>query len=624
MNINRSIILTFFAFQAFAVSANLYIDESTQELSLTTNLLYLTEGHKQLIPTRLPLEQSPNWKINHSAYPNFGFTKETYWFKQSFSTGHISEKSWLITIPSTLLGRIDLYVYQNGFLAKRFSAGTELPFHDRPINHRKFTFPITLNAFQSFEIYIRVKSTDALLVPITLKRTKNFTSESDRKNLLLGLALGGLLVMTLYNLFLFITTRHKEYLYYTFFVSGVVFFEAVQYGLGFQYLWPNSPGFNLYAVPISIIWTISLSLIFVSKFLSLKKNNFQLHKLYQTLTAVMLFFLPLSFFLPAQLTIQLCAALATISWLVILISSTIIWRAGVDYAKFIVFGWGCLIVTAAILTLSRFSVIPSNTFTEGAPLIGAIVEALAASFGLGNRINQERKARFIAQRLALRHELKARQAQEELLQQEKESKKQLERQVEERTMELSNALEELNKLNRSLQNASYRDPLTGLYNRRYLQENYGHLVERAKNNNSNIAVLFLDLDHFKEINDKHGHLIGDLCLTLIANDLKNINEDGKRYSFRYGGEEFIVIAFSNSKNELMEFANALRIAIHKQAVPNTKGHLSVSIGISSLRRPGIDSLLDEMIEEADQALYCAKEAGRNRVVEYNSEINLLK
>ena len=159
--------------------------------------------------------------------------------------------------------------------------------------------------------------------------------------------------------------------------------------------------------------------------------------------------------------------------------------------------------------------------------------------------------------------------------------------------------------------AAVRDPLTGLRNRKGLEEALDKEITRARRYAQGFALLFLDLDHFKRINDLHGHLGGDAVLTAFAALLEQ-EVRGCDWIFRFGGEEFAALLPNTSQEGALQLAERIRAATEALAVPY-KGHavtLTVSVGVTVFRTP--DECRDVM-ERVDLALYRAKRAGRNRV-----------
>jgi diguanylate cyclase (GGDEF)-like protein/PAS domain S-box-containing protein len=191
-----------------------------------------------------------------------------------------------------------------------------------------------------------------------------------------------------------------------------------------------------------------------------------------------------------------------------------------------------------------------------------------------------------------------------------ESRQQLAQTVAE---QLSLALANL-RLRETLRNQSIRDPLTGLFNRRYLEETLERELHRAARGPYPLGIIMLDLDHFKHFNDTFGHEAGDLVLRELGQLLKS-HIRGSDIACRYGGEEFILILPEAPLETIRKRAETLRTAVKQLAVKQRGqplGALSMSLGVALFPEHGANS--EMILRAADQALYRAKHEGRDRVV----------
>ncbi len=181
-------------------------------------------------------------------------------------------------------------------------------------------------------------------------------------------------------------------------------------------------------------------------------------------------------------------------------------------------------------------------------------------------------------------------------------------------LKIKNLQDELRKSNELLRQLAVTDPLTQLANRRSLMETLGREFERAKRLQSSLAVIMVDIDHFKRVNDTFGHQDGDRVLIsvgqLLARQLRPYD-----MAARYGGEEFALILPDANGRSAGQVAERLRSLISELTFGGTLSRLKVtaSFGIAALPSSRIHSL-DDLIREADEALYRAKREGRNRVV----------
>jgi diguanylate cyclase (GGDEF)-like protein len=163
-------------------------------------------------------------------------------------------------------------------------------------------------------------------------------------------------------------------------------------------------------------------------------------------------------------------------------------------------------------------------------------------------------------------------------------------------------------------NLSMRDPLTGLWNRRYLDETMSRELPRARRTNTGIGAIILDVDHFKNLNDTFGHDAGDMVLAHIGELLRHATR-GSDIACRYGGEEFSVVLPGATLEQSRNKAEAIRAAfasMHFDFEGQALGTLTLSAGVAALP-PGSQDWVNVM-RLADKALYTAKQAGRNRVI----------
>ncbi len=182
----------------------------------------------------------------------------------------------------------------------------------------------------------------------------------------------------------------------------------------------------------------------------------------------------------------------------------------------------------------------------------------------------------------------------------------LEHLVEQRTTQLASANRELERL------ATY-DPLTELLNRRAFIARAATEIARSRRYQRPLALLALDIDHFKSVNDTHGHATGDQALREVAGCIQSVLR-GNDLSARFGGEEFAILLPETQVGAAAEVAERLRLRIAALSIPTGNGPLTIttSIGVTTLM-PGDDGL-DRLMARADACLYAAKHGGRNRVV----------
>jgi diguanylate cyclase (GGDEF)-like protein len=182
--------------------------------------------------------------------------------------------------------------------------------------------------------------------------------------------------------------------------------------------------------------------------------------------------------------------------------------------------------------------------------------------------------------------------------------------------------EQLSSHLQTLKETTITDDLTRLYNRRHLFEEGYRYVHMIRRTHIPLACLMLDIDHFKEINDTHGHAVGDQILRAVSREMReSIRETD--FAARYGGEEFVILAYRADRDQALHLAERLRAAIADQIHSTEAGELriTVSIGVALLNEDtraarklkSAKLILDRLLRYADDALYQAKAEGRNCV-----------
>ncbi|MGY6277569.1 GGDEF domain-containing protein [Methylomonas sp. MgM2] len=158
---------------------------------------------------------------------------------------------------------------------------------------------------------------------------------------------------------------------------------------------------------------------------------------------------------------------------------------------------------------------------------------------------------------------------------------------------------------------AYTDPLTQTHNRAAFNDMLAREIKRANRCNQPLSIIFVDIDHFKLINDEHGHHCGDLALASVAGKIKD-SVRASDFVFRYGGEEFVVLLTDTNQDDAAIIAERIRTSVesHTLAYGMAVLNITVSLGVSALKS-GDD--MPALLKRADDAMYKAKQAGRNRV-----------
>ena len=168
------------------------------------------------------------------------------------------------------------------------------------------------------------------------------------------------------------------------------------------------------------------------------------------------------------------------------------------------------------------------------------------------------------------------------------------------------------ELHEQIYRTAITDELTNLANKRYFAEGFAREFSRAQRHARPLSLLVIDIDHFKRVNDAHGHHVGDLTLRAVA-DAVSSNARSNDLAARYGGEELVVLLPETSITQALALAERLRAAIAACVVRYRDATVSVTVSIGCAERRESDSTPDDLFDRADRQAYAAKDAGRNRV-----------
>lgn len=523
----------------------------------------------------------------------FGFQPGAYWFHVRLLNRSQREQRWLLVQQYALSDHIDVYAnYPDGH-ARHWKGGDTLPFSQgRSIRYRHPNFLLDLPPDQPVDVFVRVQSQSSMQVPLSLYTQGAFTEMSRDAQLGMGVYYGILLALFFYNMVLWLTLRDASYFWYLLHISafGLVLFTLN--GLGFEYLWPGSTWFADKSVPLSICLSQVGMQQFTRTFLGLPER----WRTGDRITLGIIAFYVLLGLAATQLPYHLSTPIASasvflsITWVATL--GLMITRRGYKPAVIFLLAWAMFLLGTGMFTAVAFGLMPKVFFTEYGKEIGSALEMLLLSIGLGYRYS------------ALRTE------NERII---REARDQLEQKVSQRTSELSNALNQLADAHTRLRESSQRDGLTGLHNRTYFREGLEGLLPQPRSG-KRLSLLMIDLDYFKQINDRHGHLVGDECLRWAAGVIGQTMRQHNALLARFGGEEFIIALPGMDMESATAVAEELRVRLRAQPFRCQGATIQVtaSFGVHVVEAD-MKSGVEAALQMADDALYRAKADGRDCV-----------
>ena len=537
-------------------------------------------------------------QLQGDAAINFGYSSSAWWLRFEIEAGPAVPHDWLLEVAFPTLDSVEYF----GPGGEHLSAGDHLPFAMRPLAHRNFVFPVHLHDAGASTVWLRVASEGTLTIPLRLWQAEAFWQESRTSYAVLSVYFGMLLALALYNMLLWLSLRDNTYLTYVLFATSMAVGQLSLNGLGNEFLWPAWPAWGNLAFTAGFAAAGLFGALFTRGFLQTRRNAPRLDGAVIGLAALFALCILMPLIAPYRLAAILTSLTGVTFSLVAMLAGLRCWRNGAPGAPTFLLAWTVLLLGVAIAGLRNLNLLPTTFLSFYAMQIGSALEMLLLSFALADRINglQREKEAAQSEALATKHQLVG------ALQRSEAS---LERRVALRTGELEAANARLRENERQLQTLAHTDPLTGLANRLLFDARLQQSMQQARRSHGQIALLLVDLDHFKAINDGYGHGIGDEVLRGTADRFRATVREVDTVA-RLGGDEFAIVLTGLGGGADAEHM-AQKILTNLGAPMRVLGlplEISVSIGIALFSSGDLSAA--ELLRRADQAMYAAKDAGR--------------
>lgn len=541
----------------------------------------------EFIPSKLPAD----------AAINFGYSSSAWWLRFTIDADAAAPRDWLLEVAFPTLDRVDYF----GPEGEHLNAGDRLPFAARPLPHRNFVFPVHLRENGDSTVWLRIVSEGTLTVPLRLWKTEAFWQKSLASYALLSVYFGMLLALALYNLLLWFALRDHTYLTYVLFAASMAVGQLSLSGLGNEFLWPTWPVWGNMAYSAGFAATGLFGALFTRGFLDTRHSVPRLDGAIIGLAALFALLMVAPLIAPYRLAAILTSLTGVAFSLVAMLAAIRCWRTGQPGARTFLLAWTVLLLGVAIVGLRNLDLLATTFFSFYAIQIGSALEMLLLSFALADRINGLRREKDAAQSEALA-------TRQQLVGALQRSEASLERRVAERTAELEGTNARLRENERQLQSLAHSDTLTGLANRLLFDARLQQSMQHARRSHGKIALLLVDLDQFKAINDDYGHAIGDEVLRSMADRFRATVREVDTVA-RLGGDQFAIALSGISSG-----ADAERMA--EKVIANLGEPMRVlgvplevraSVGIAMFS--GGDQSPSELMRHADQAMHAAKDAG---------------
>jgi two-component system, sensor histidine kinase LadS len=520
---------------------------------------YLQEQGSRLgINDAIAAYRAGSYKTGHAPVLDFGIGARPVWIHFAVANQTGDPLLRRLTIEPSWLDKVDVYFRSGNDIVAAYNLGDGQIFAHRPVNSRFFAIDHEFGAGIS-EVFIRVETSDPMVAAIFMRTIDDAAAFDERQSYSYGFVYGYLLALLAYNAMLYIGLRSRRYILYAIYLGSFVLLNIAYTGHGFAWLWPDSVGLQLWIIPFMMVSCGISGLLFAVSFLATRANFPRTHRAVIWICTMFAALLLVSFMLDYN-AFGLDVAfvfISVFSCLMILLGVLAV-RSGHKPARYFLFG-AIAAMTGVLLTdLSVAGLIPYNAFTYRSAEFGMLIDATVLALALAYQFRVGQQEKFQAERMA--------------------------------------------KV----------DPLTGLNNRRAFYQITKPVWSTALRKRREASVIMLDIDRFKQVNDKHGHACGDEVLIAVAAILAKSARDGDVQA-RWGGEEFILFLPETNLEEAVTMAERLRLAISELRIPYQSEMISFTASFGVAQKTASDVALDELISVADECLYRSKRDGRNRV-----------
>lgn len=492
------------------------------------------------------------------------------------------------------------------------------------LSHANFYYGnLQIQAVSEITLYLRLTSDTPIKHSLTILDDKEFEKTLSEREFFNGTALGGMVFLSLIFWILYIGSNEKLIgilaAYFTLRTSLL----SVFLGGNLFYFFDQNPDLRGFEIPTLASLSSFFYLWFSSTLFQLRTTSTRIFKITRWLRWSTLLYIPIGLTVSVDTNIRLAGVvmLSVMAYLLALGIYQIKLKKKISVLFSVVIFlhllFSCLVIMIEYLDIMLFA------NRERVQMISFWLNSLLVITLISRLYHFLVKDKQKAQVEALEHAVASKKAQENLIKLQEENQEELEQRVQERTLELNIALSELESLNIELEQKNTTDELTSLHNRRFYDQKILAEYRRSKRNLTPLSLIILDIDHFKNVNDRYGHLAGDKCLSWTGQIIKQNLKRSTDLACRYGGEEFVLILPDTDQVGALALAESIRKLVkefefvyQKQQLP-----LTISCGVTTyLQQDNITP--KEIFLAADKALYAAKNAGRNQVkfLEISSEL----
>ncbi|MHC6223849.1 sensor histidine kinase [Pseudomonas sp. X10] len=326
---------------------------------------------------------------------NAGYSTSVFWLKVDLAYTAMptaAPRQWLLELAYPPLDHLELYLPDDAgtyHLAQR--TGDALPYASRQIRQNNYLFELLFSPGQSTTVYLRLHSQGSIQVPLTLWSAEAYLEQQPTRLYVLGIIYGVLLVMLVYNLFIYVSVRDTSYLYYILYIASFGLYQVSVNGAGVAYFWPDNPWWANAATPLFIGASGLFGCQFARHFLQMGRLSRGFDRLLQLLMLGGVVVMVLAVSMRYGIALRMATALALLFTVSIFAAGLFAWSRGVRAARYFIIAWSAFLLGGLVNTLMVLGYLPNVFLTMYASQLGAALEVALLSLALADRINSMRE-----------------------------------------------------------------------------------------------------------------------------------------------------------------------------------------------------------------------------------------
>lgn len=387
--------------------------EYDKEYNLGPFVHYLEDERGEL--TLDEVRRASLWQRNHHNLLDLDFSESAYWLKVDISLSSRLKSDWIVNLGLGVYRDLEIYILSKNEVLATSTTRQLDSFADKPFYHRNLVQPFSISDSANsslisstgldgkfsealpIQVFIRIKHAAQLMVPLSVLPKPVFEKQTQSTQFVFGAYVGLIIVIALYNLFIFISTRDKAYIYYVLYITFTGIYFVSLSGIGFQYLWPNSPSMDLWGYTVAIGLVLFFASLFIVEFLNLKSISKYLAWYFYGIGGFSAITALAAFTGEIELVSKLSAVNAMICFTSFIITGAYCWYfRNAFFAAYYMVAWLIFCLTVVVASLSFLGVFPYSIKLIHAAQLGSVIETVLISFALAARINQLKYESFKA------------------------------------------------------------------------------------------------------------------------------------------------------------------------------------------------------------------------------------